>query len=101
MNKKFIALIGLLVAFALFIAVNILGTALLHGARADLTENKLFTLSKGSKNIAAKLDEPIKLTLYYSESKSSDVPAQFKSYGQRVKEVLREYALASGGKIKL
>jgi ABC-type uncharacterized transport system involved in gliding motility auxiliary subunit len=101
MNKKVIALVGLLVAFALFIAVNILGTALLHGARADLTENKLFTLSKGSKNIAAKLDEPIKLTLYYSESKSSDVPAQFKSYGQRVKEVLREYALASGGKIKL
>jgi ABC-type uncharacterized transport system involved in gliding motility auxiliary subunit len=101
MNKRVITLIGLLVAFALFIAVNILGTALLRGARMDLTENKLFTLAKGSKNIATKINEPIKLTLYFSESKSSEIPSQFKSYGQRVKEVLREFALSSGGKIKL
>lgn len=100
MNKKIITLLGLVFALALFILVNILGTAALRGARADLTDNKLFTLSKGSKSIASKLDEPIKLTLYYSDSRS-DVPAQLKSYGQRVRELLHEYAVSSGGKIKL
>lgn len=101
MNKNVVTLIGLLVAFALFIAVNILGTAAMRGARIDLTENRLYTLAKGSKSIAAKIDEPIKLTLYFSENQSSEIPAQIKSYGQRVKEVLREFALSSGGKVKL
>lgn len=101
MNKKLITLLGLVFALALFILVNVLGTAALRGARVDLTDNKLFTLSKGSKSIASKLDEPVKLTLYYSDTKTSDLPAQFKSYGQRVKELLHEYAVASGGKLKL
>lgn len=101
MNKKLITFLGLVFALALFIMLNILGTALLRGTRVDLTDNKLFTLSKGSKSIASKLDEPIKLTLYYSDTKSSDVPAQIKSYAQRVKELLHEFAANSAGKIKL
>ncbi len=101
MNKKLLTTLGLALALALFIAINILATGVMSRARLDLTEHKLFTLSHGSKNIAAKLDEPIALTLYYSEATASDVPAQFKSYSQRVKEVLREYQLSSGGKLKL
>lgn len=84
----------------LFLAVNILGRATLHGARLDLTENKLYTLSQGSRNIASKVDEPITLTLYYSEKASTDFP-QFKSYATRVREVLREYEGASGGKVSV
>jgi ABC-type uncharacterized transport system involved in gliding motility auxiliary subunit len=101
MNKKLLTTIGLAIALALFIAINILATGAMSSARVDLTENSLFTLSQGSRNIAAKIDEPIQLTLYYSEATASDVPAQFKSYAQRVKEVLREYQLSSRGKIKL
>ena len=101
MNKSLIVTLGLVLAMALFIAVNILASSTLSSGRIDLTENSLYTLSRGSKNIASKIDEPIKLTLYYSEATSSDMPAQIKSYGQRVKEVLREFALSSNGKIKL
>lgn len=101
MSKTFLTTIGLALALALFIGANILATGTLRRARLDLTEQKLYTLSEGSKRIAAKLDEPVRLTMYYSEATSSDVPAQFKSYAQRVKEVLRELQLASGGKLKV
>lgn len=101
MTKGLISLGSLLAAIVLFVAANVLAGAGLARARLDLTENRLYTLSAGSKNIARKLDEPIRLTLYYSEKQSSDVPANYKSFGTRVKEVLREYALASGGKIAL
>lgn len=101
MSKKLLTTLALALALALFIGINILATAGMSRARVDLTEHHLFTLAQGSKNIAAKLDEPISLTLYYSEATASDVPAQFKSYAQRVKEVLREFELAAKGKIKL
>lgn len=99
MNKNLLSLGSLAAAAVLFVALNILAGAGLSRSRLDLTEGRLYTLSEGSRNIAKKLDEPIRLTLYYSEKQSADVPAAYKSFGTRVKEVLREYALASGGKI--
>lgn len=100
-NKSLISLGGLAAAVVLFIAINMVAGAALRSARIDLTENKLYTLSKGSRAIAANLTEPITLTLYYSERLASKVAPQIQSYGVRVKEVLREYAQASKGKIKL
>lgn len=100
MNKSLFSLTALAAALVLFFAVNILGGTTLRGARVDLTEGKLYTLSEGSRNVARKLQEPIKLTLYYSEKATNDAPS-IKSYATRVKEILREYEQVSGGKIKL
>jgi len=92
--------IGVFVAaFIAFVAVNMLANVGLRGARVDLTEGKLYTLSQGSRNIAASLDEPIRLTLYYSEKQATDLPPDVATYAQRVREVLAEYANASRGKI--
>lgn len=99
MNKGLISILALLVAVVLFFAVNIASTAAVRGARIDLTEGKLYTLSPGALNIARKLPEPIRLTMYYSDKVANDVP-QFKSYANRVKEMLTEIARASGGKVK-
>ncbi len=100
MNKALTSLAGLVAIAVAFIALNIVSSQTLRGARLDLTSNKLYTLSQGSRNIAAKLDEPVKLTLYFSEKQANELP-QYKNYGQRVKELLREYAGLSGGKIRL
>lgn len=86
-------------AFVAFVALNMLAGAGLRSARLDLTEGKLFTLSQGSKNIAAALKEPVTLTLYLSESQAAELPPEFTAYAQRIREVLGEYANASGGKI--
>lgn len=100
MNKGLLSIVGLLVAGVLFLAVNILSGQTLRGARVDLTDANLYTLSQGSKNIARLPQEPVRLTLYYSESLAPQAP-MFQSYGNRVKEVLREFARSSGGKVLL
>lgn len=92
------ALLALLLLVALFLGVNIAAGALLRGARVDLTESRLYTLSKGTRNILADLDEPIRLTLFYSESAARGRPA-LQAYGKRVIELLDEYRLRSGGKV--
>lgn len=99
MNKSLLSIAGLAVALVLFFAFNILSGALFRGARADLTEGRLYTLSDGSRSIARKLPEPIRLTLYYSEKIANDAP-QFKPYATRVREMLAEYARASAGRIR-
>lgn len=100
MSKGLLSIAGLLIALILFFAVNIAASAVLRGARVDLTEGRLFTLSEGSRAIARKLPEPITLTFYYSEDAANDVP-MVKAYASRVREMLQEYQAASDGKIDL
>src|SRR5689334_3360227 len=100
MNRTILSLLGIAACLALFLAINIIGATAMRGARVDLTSNKLYTLSKGSRDIAGKIDEPIKLTLYYSEKQANDLP-EIKSYATRVREFLQEYSNTSGGKVKV
>lgn len=81
-----------------FVAINVLAGAGLSRARLDLTEGRLYTLSPGSRAVAAELPEPVRLTLYLSEGRA-DIPPQIATYAQRVREVLDEYARASSGRI--
>lgn len=100
MDAKKSALVGLLVVVLLFLGVTVLADNTLHGARIDLTENHLFTLSPGTKKILNKLEEPISLTFYFSRSLAKGRP-QLQAYGNRVREMLEEYRLHSHGKVKL
>ncbi len=70
-----------------------------RGYRFDLTENQLFTLSQGSKNIVQRLDKPITLTLFFSNEQTKSIP-ELRNYAQRVRDLLQEYALLSDGKLK-
>lgn len=72
---------------------------LLPPLRVDLTENRLFSLSEGSRRIIAATREPVTLTLYYSEKEARPYP-QFRQYAERVSEKIGEYAAQSGGRIR-
>ena len=100
MNRKLLySPIGLMaIAAALVLAVA--GISLLPGLRIDLTEDRLYTLSAGSRNILANLQQPLKLMFFYSESATEDQP-QIRSYGTRVQELLREVVIASSGRLSL
>lgn len=100
MTKPLLSILGFLIAAVLFLAVNVFSGQALRGARVDLTDSRLYTLSDGSRNIARLPAEPVRLTMFYSESLAPQVP-MFQSYGNRVKEVLREFARASAGKVIL
>jgi ABC-type uncharacterized transport system involved in gliding motility auxiliary subunit len=103
MNKNLLSLGALAAAGTLFLGANILANKGLRGVRIDLTENRLYTLSAGSRNIAAAIDEPVTLRLYYAVEQSNHMPdaSSIKAYYSRVSEMLHEYALASKGKIRV
>lgn len=100
MNTKVLSGTGLLLGLVAFVALNIWSNAMLTSWRLDLTEHKLFTLSPGTKNILAQLDEPITLRLYYSQKLLSGVP-ELSSYGNRVRDMLEEYVAHAHGKLQL
>jgi ABC-type uncharacterized transport system involved in gliding motility auxiliary subunit len=100
MNQKILTTTGLLIATALLLAINITSDSLFRAARLDLTANQLYTLSAGSKNILAKLEEPLTLRLYLSEKLATTLPG-INSYTVQVKELLEEYQRIAGDKLKL
>ena len=97
MKFKLFSLLALLLGFigGAFL-LNQLGSS----ARLDLTEQKLYTLSEGTRNILAQLNQPVELELYFSQKASADL-VKVRAYEQRVRELLDEYVMLSGGKLSL
>ncbi|MEL0013511.1 MAG: GldG family protein, partial [Alphaproteobacteria bacterium] len=87
-------------AIVFFLAFNALVNALFTGTRLDLTEDRLFTLSDGTREVLASLDEPIDLRLYYSE-KFDEIGPDIARHADRVRELLDEYERLSGGKVRI
>jgi ABC-type uncharacterized transport system involved in gliding motility auxiliary subunit len=82
----------------ILIAVNVLGNFVKF--RGDLTENKLYTLSPGTRKILDKLDTPVEIRFYYSKDNSS-MPVPLRTYAQEVEDLLLEYQQASHGKVQV
>jgi ABC-type uncharacterized transport system involved in gliding motility auxiliary subunit len=91
---------GIVLAVVLFFALNIVAAAMLRSARIDLTADRLYTLSSGTRAILARIDEPIALRFYYSERLGKEIP-NYGVYATRVREMLQEYESAARGKIRL
>lgn len=98
--KKTLTLGGLILGLILFIAFNSLSGAVFKSTRLDLTEEKLYTLSDGTRNILRDLKEDITLRLFFSKKVAKDVTPVM-AYAQRVQELLQEYTAHAGGRIKL
>ena len=93
-------ILAVALAALLFVAVNIIATNLLTSARLDLTEDRLYTLSDGTRKILAEMDEPVTLRFFFSEKLAASYPS-IRSYGRRVRDLLETYAGLAGGKIDL
>ncbi len=101
MNKRTTLGGGALLALALlFAGLTILFGQGLRGARADLTQNHLYTLAPGTDRILKGLKEPINLYFFYSREVAGQYP-QLKAYASHVHDLLTELAGRSGGKLKL
>ena len=68
--------------------------------RIDLTHEKLYTLSTGTKKILKGLDGKVEIRYYFSQGEK-DMDAGLKSYSQHVEDLLAEYKKAAGGKIQI
>ena len=91
--------IGLLIiSIGLVICVLIISS--LPSVRIDLTQDDLYSLSPGTKNIVSDLQGPLEIMFFYSESATEDTP-QIRTYANRVQELLREIIIASNNRISL
>jgi gliding-associated putative ABC transporter substrate-binding component GldG len=77
------------------VLLNVLSVFVNH--RIDLTERRLHSLSAGTKRIVAGLQDRLTIRAYFSE----DLPPPFNSHERAVRDLLEEYAAASGGKIRV
>ncbi|MCY4209690.1 MAG: GldG family protein [Gammaproteobacteria bacterium] len=98
--KRLLSGSGIVLAAALAVALITISNNLFTGVRLDLTDSRLFTLSRGSINIITSLEEPVNLDFYLSRKTMADFP-QLVNYANRVRDLLEEYAAKSEGKIRL
>ncbi len=98
-QKKLGAMALILLAFG-FVAAVMINNTLFRGARLDLTEHRLYTLSAGTRSILSNIDETINFYFFFSDEATADVPG-LRTYAVRVREVLEEFAAASDGKLNL
>ena len=92
---------GLAALAVLFLAVVMLSNVGLRGMRVDLTQNRLYTLSRGTQQVLAELKEPINLYFYFSREAAAKQAPLIMPYATRVREFLEELAARSNGKIHL
>jgi len=88
---------GVAAMFVLLAGIYIISH--LAAARIDLTQEKMFTLSPGTKAILKKLDTPVQIRFYATQSK--EMPVELKTYAQRVEDILNEYQKHGGNKIQI
>lgn len=93
------AIIGIVLLVIILIGINVFVGSTRGGAnRLDLTENKIYTLSDGTKKILAGLDTPVTIRFYFTEG-SRALPRGIKLYAGRVKDFLRQYETYGQGKV--
>src|SRR5580765_4172623 len=90
--------VGVAAMALIAIAFNIITSA--AKTRVDLTKEKAYTLSDGTKAILNKLDTPVKVRFYCTQTENSTPDTVYlKGYAKRVEDLLTEYKQAAHGKL--
>jgi len=89
-----------LAAFAIVTAIVVAINTILDGVvwRLDLTEDRIYTLSEGTRSVLRDLDSPVTLKLFFNAS-DPQVPPNLRVYARAVNDLLREYEIAARGKV--
>jgi ABC-type uncharacterized transport system involved in gliding motility auxiliary subunit len=100
MQRKLTSSVNLFLLVVVFIALVFVNNQLLSSARLDLTENQVYSLSQGSKQVLKEIDEPINLYFFFSDKASKNMTS-LRNYANRVESLLSEYQTFANGKLKL
>lgn len=86
---------GVVVMLVILIALNVINSA--FPVRADLTQEKAYTVSAGTKAVLKKLDTPVKIRFYCTQSETATPETVFlKDYARKVEDLLHEYKQIAG-----
>ena len=102
--KKFILkkyfLISVLSTLLLFLSFNFIINKINFNIGIDFTSTKTFTLSKGTKNVLANIQEPLQIEFIYSRELSKNIPI-IQNYANQIEGLLSRYVDLAKGKINL
>ena len=99
-RQRNLGTLSLVLLALVFVAAVTANNSLLTGLRIDLTEDNLYTVSPGTRNVLASIVEPINVYLFFSDSETADI-APLRNYANRVREMLEELESAGGGNLVL
>jgi ABC-type uncharacterized transport system involved in gliding motility auxiliary subunit len=99
-KRSTLAWTGLALAAVVLLSVNLASSVGLKTWSADLTQDRLFTISKGTREILKSIDEPITAQLYFSHDLATASP-DVARYFDRVRALFQQYVDISGGKLRL
>ncbi len=99
-GSKASAIAAIALAAVALVGFNLFAAQQLAPWRADFTQERLFTISKATRDVLNRLDEPITLRLYFSKALAERAPF-YAEYGERVKALLRQYAGLSHGRLRV
>jgi ABC-type uncharacterized transport system involved in gliding motility auxiliary subunit len=91
---------GLGLAAVVLLSINLISSIGLRSWQADLTQDRLFTISNGTREILKSIDEPIRAQLYFSRNLAAASP-DVARYFDRVRALFEQYRNISGGKLQL
>jgi ABC-type uncharacterized transport system involved in gliding motility auxiliary subunit len=97
-KKVLISTTGLLVLLVIVVLLNVIFSY--ANIRWDTTEDKIYTLSGGTKSILSNMEQPVVVKFFYNAT-SRNMPANLKLYSRRVTDFLSEYEKASDGKLRV
>lgn len=100
MERSKLAVVGVFLAIILLISINVFSSTVLRGARLDLTEDRLFTLSDSTYGVLRAIEEPVTIRYFFSRALAGQSPIHA-NYAVRVRELLEHYVDLAAGKLRL
>ena len=97
-HKRLLTYTSLILLLIVFMLINIFNNIFFKSVRFDFSEQKIYTLSAGSKEILAEIKEPINVKFYFSRKLAKSYP-YLVSYAARVRELLAQYQRASNNNL--
>ena len=91
---------GLALAGVILLSVNLISSIELRDWQADLTEERLFTISDGAREVLRKIEEPISVRLYFSKRLGEASPV-YARYFNRVQRMIERFGDIAGGKLEI
>ncbi len=90
--------LGVAAMFVIILVINAIASR--AKTRVDLTAERAYTLSPGTRAILAKLDTPVQIRFYCTRG-DNRMPVMLKTYAQQIEDLLGEYRQASKGQIEV
>ena len=100
LDRRTLGWAALALAALLMLSANLISSLLFRNMKVDLTQERLFTLTDGTRKVLSKIEEPINVRVYYSKRFGEAAPVIAK-YFERVKALLEQYRDLSRGRVQV